>query len=67
LKNVTRQSTHEEISEYVTKKEQVFQDFDRELVTDHEGHPVTEIFDMKLASCTAKFHPNLLFGEVIGE
>jgi hypothetical protein len=67
LRNVTRQSTHEEISEYVTKKGKVFEDFDRELVTDHEGHPVTEIFDMKLASCTAKFHPNLLFGEVIGE
>eukprot|EP00804_Cyclotella_cryptica_P024791 CCRYP_001753-RD/>CCRYP_001753-RD protein AED:0.03 eAED:0.03 QI:226/1/1/1/1/1/7/24/2613 len=67
LKNVTRQSTNDEISEYVKKKGRAFTDFDRELVTDHEGHPVKEIFDMKLASCTAKFHPDLLFGEVLDD
>lgn len=67
LDNFTRPATLDEISDYVEKKGVLFHDFEKELVTNHEGHPMKEIFYLKLATCTAKFHPSLHFGEVTGE
>ena len=66
FRNTIRRATSQEISEYMEKRE-IESSIDKEIVTDWDGHPTKELFYLKMGSCTAKFHPNLFFGEVIGE
>lgn len=65
--NFTRRATSDEVFEYVQQNKAHSGDLAAEIVTDWEGHPMKEIFDLNMGSCTAKFHPRLLFGAVIGE
>jgi hypothetical protein len=65
--NFTRRATSDEVFEYVQQNKARSGDLAAEIVTDWEGHPMKEIFDLNMGSCTAKFHPRLLFGAVIGE
>lgn len=65
--NITRRATSDEITSYLEKCDCSVHELDQEIVTDWNGHPTKENFDLKLDSCAAKFHPDLFFGEVIGE
>ena len=46
FKNFTRRATSQEVAEYVHKKGGHCDDLDYEIVTDWEGHPMKEIFDL---------------------
>ena len=65
FRNINRRATSEEIFEYERKREKATA-IVKEIVTDWDGHPMKEILHLKMGQCTAKFHPNLFFGEVIG-
>eukprot|EP00970_Alexandrium_tamarense_P018659 scaffold13358_cov198-Alexandrium_tamarense.AAC.22 len=67
FKNVTRRAFDDEIAEYNNKKEAPLQRYDDEIVVDHDGHPIKELFEVTVASCVTKFHPSLHFGEVIDD
>lgn len=65
--NFTRRATSDEVQEYVQQNNARSGDLANEIVTDWEGEPMKEVFDLSMSSCNAKFHPRLLFGAVIGE
>jgi hypothetical protein len=67
FENFIKRATSDEVLEYVQMKGTAICDLDDELVTDWDGYTMKEVFDLKVDSCIAKFHPCLLFGEVIGE
>ena len=66
LQNFLRRANDEEINDYKSKKDSSIVNFVEEVVTDQDGHPLLEIFDLNLGrSAVAKFPPELYFGEVI--
>ena len=68
VENIIRRANDNEVMEFVRKSDQPIHDLGDFIVTDHDGHPLKEIFELKLGSCTTmKFPPVLHFGGVIDD
>ena len=66
LQNFLRRAYCNEINEYLNKNDSPIDSFSDELVSDHDGHPLKEIFELRVgSSITVQFPPALHFGQVV--
>lgn len=66
LQNYLRRAYCNEIKEYLNKNDSPIDSFGDELVSDNDGHPLKEIFELGVGSSIAvQFPPALHFGQVV--
>ena len=66
LQNYLRRAYCNEIKEYLNKIDSPIDSFGDELVSDNDGHPLKEIFELGVgSSITVQFPPALHFGQVV--